>query len=77
MAKSKPDRALDVRGLYCPVPILKARKEMDQLEPGRILEIISDDPAAEEDLQRWATRMGYQILERRKKGCEFIFIIKK
>jgi len=44
-------RTLDCIGLYCPVPVLNTRQEMDKLEVGELLEVLADDPAAEEDLK--------------------------
>lgn len=35
---------LDARGLLCPLPVLKARKRLMQMEPGEVLEILADDP---------------------------------
>ena len=54
---------LDCIGLYCPAPILQTRQEMDKLDIGEILEVLADDPAAEEDLKAWAKRAGQKILE--------------
>ncbi len=54
---------LDCIGLYCPMPVLKARQEMDKLGLGEILEVLADDPAAEPDLKSWAKRTGQKILE--------------
>jgi len=47
---------VDGIGLYCPVPVLNTRQEMDKLAIGQILEVWADDPAAEEDLKAWAKR---------------------
>ena len=61
-----PKRAhqtLDCIGLYCPIPILETRQEMDKLDIGEILEVLADDPAAEDDLKAWAKRTGQKILE--------------
>ena len=54
---------LDCIGLYCPMPVVKTRQEMDKLAIGEILEVLADDPAAEEDLKAWAKRTGQKILE--------------
>ena len=56
-------RTLDCIGLYCPMPVLKTRQEMDKLAIGEILEVLADDPAAEEDIKAWAKRTGQKILE--------------
>ena len=73
----KPDRNLDCVGLYCPEPVFRARQEIDKLDVDQILEVIADDPAAEEDIPRLVKRLGHQLLEMRKEGDQFHFIIKK
>ena len=68
---------LDCIGLYCPMPVLKTRQEMDKLDVGEILEVLTDDPAAEEDLRAWAKRTGQKILEIDKTGEGLRFLIQK
>ena len=81
MANSRsPKRAhqtLDCIGLYCPMPILNTKKEMDKLAIGEILEILADDPAAEEDFKAWAKRTGQKILEMKKTDEGMRFLIQK
>ena len=80
MSFRSPKRAhqiLDCIGLYCPIPILKTRKEMDKLAIGEILEVLADDPAAEEDLKAWAKRAGQEILEIEKTDEGMRFLIQK
>ena len=72
-----PDRELDCVGLYCPEPVFRTRQEIDKLDVDQILEVIADDPAAEEDIPRLVKRLGHQLLEVRKEGDQFHFIIKK
>lgn len=72
-----PHEILDCLGLYCPVPVLQLREKMDSLEVGEILEVLVDDPAAEEDFKRWAKRMGQRILKFEKDGTTMRFLIKK
>jgi tRNA 2-thiouridine synthesizing protein A len=57
-----PDKTLDCKGLACPMPILKTRKALDQMEPGQILEILGDDPATENDLPAFARNVGHEYL---------------
>ncbi len=73
----KPDKSLDCIGLFCPMPLLRTREEIDSLEPGQVLELIADDPAAEEDIQRFAKRTGNEILKMEKEGDKLRFLIKK
>lgn len=60
--KPVPDLTLDARDLQCPMPILKAKKEIQKLEIGQILEVISNDPGSKEDFPRWAKRTGNELL---------------
>jgi tRNA 2-thiouridine synthesizing protein A len=58
----KADSIFDARGLQCPVPILKAKKRIQILEIGQILEVISNDPGSKEDFPRWCKRTGNELL---------------
>ena len=70
-------QVLDCIGLYCPTPIMKTREEMDKLAIGDILEVLADDPAAEEDLKAWAKRTGQKILEVEKTSEGLRVLIRK
>jgi tRNA 2-thiouridine synthesizing protein A len=72
-----PDAELDCIGLYCPIPIARTREEIDRIEVGQILKIMADDPAAEEDIKRWARRTGHEILRFQKDGTVLTFYIRK
>ena len=71
------DYTLDVRGLFCPSPVLKAREEMDRLQAGQTLQIIASDPATQEDIPRWAKRAGYEVLSLTRSGQDITFVIRK
>ncbi|MFX1410504.1 MAG: sulfurtransferase TusA family protein [Promethearchaeota archaeon] len=71
------DEELDTRGLYCPEPLFEVRNLSETLEVGQCFKVIADDPAAEEDLKRWAKRTETQLVEFRKDGDELIFFFKK
>ena len=75
--QSKPDRNLDCLGLFCPEPVFRTRQEIDKMKVGEILEVVADDPAAEEDIKRWAKRTGHEILKFEKEGTILTFYIKK
>ena len=75
--QTKPDRNLDCVGLYCPEPVFRTRQEIDKLAVGELLEVIADDPAAEEDIPRLVKRLEQQLVEMRKEKDQFHFIIKK
>ena len=75
--KIKPNRELDCVGLYCPEPVFRTRQEIDKLVVGEVLEVVADDPAAEEDIPRLVKRLEQQLVEMRKENDQFIFVIKK
>lgn len=59
---------LDAKGLACPMPIVKTRKAMEQLEPGKVIEVQATDRGSEADLQAWAESSGHQYLGILKEG---------
>ena len=73
----KPARTLDCLGLYCPEPLFQTRENIDQIKPGEILEVITDDPAAEEDLKRFAKRTGHEVVSFEKNDDQMRFLIMK
>ncbi|MFX0096733.1 MAG: sulfurtransferase TusA family protein [Candidatus Hodarchaeota archaeon] len=58
-----PARTIDAKGLKCPLPIIKAKKGIDQISSGEILEVLSDDPGAKEDFPRWSKRTGHELIQ--------------
>ncbi len=73
----KPARTLDCVGLYCPQPLFQTRESMDRIKGGEILEVLADDPAAEQDIKRLAKRTGHKILLFEKTGTVLRFLIEK
>ena len=71
------DSELDCVGLYCPMPIAMTKEEIDKIEIGQVLKVEADDPAAEEDIIRWAKRTGHEVLKFEKEENILIFYIKK
>jgi len=75
--KLKPNRVLDCVGLYCPEPVFRTSQELHKLAVGDILEVVADDPAAESDISSLVKRTGHQLLETRREGDRFHFLIRK
>jgi TusA-related sulfurtransferase len=73
----KPKAVVDTIGLYCPEPIFRLRTAIDELNTGEVLELQADDPAAEEDVKRWAKRTNNEILDLKKEGEILTFRIRK
>jgi TusA-related sulfurtransferase len=55
-------RKLDVRGAKCPIPIVKAKKEIDAMAPGDELEVLATDPGSVPDFQGWARTAKHAAL---------------
>jgi tRNA 2-thiouridine synthesizing protein A len=75
--KRVADRHLDCVGLFCPMPVLKTREALEDMAIGEVLELLSDDPASEADLERWTRRTGHDLLGIAKDGPVFRFLVRK
>lgn len=56
------DRELDTRGLKCPLPILRCKKGLAELEPGQVLKAYATDPGAVKDFQAFCKQTGHVML---------------
>ncbi len=72
-----PDAELDCLGLYCPMPIAMTKEEIEKIGVGQVLKVVADDPAAEEDIKRWAKRTEHEILKFEKEGAVLTFFIRR
>ncbi|WP_203333765.1 sulfurtransferase TusA family protein [Planococcus beigongshangi] len=71
------DKVLDAKGLACPMPIVKTRKEMKELESGQILEILATDKGAKADMTAWAKSGGHELLDTIEEDGVLKFWIRK
>ena len=71
------DRKIDCLGLFCPVPILRVRDALRQMQPGQVLEMVSDAPAAPADMETWAARSRHELLASDRHGPVFRFVVRK
>ncbi|HJX18197.1 MAG TPA: sulfurtransferase TusA family protein [Acidiferrobacterales bacterium] len=71
------DRELDARGLNCPLPILRARQALGQIESGKVLKIIATDPGSVKDFQAFARQTGNDLLESVEASGEYTFYIRR
>lgn len=68
---------LDCVGLFCPEPLFQTRQGIDSIEVDEILEVLTDDPAAEEDLHRFAKRTGHEVVSFEKDDDQMRFLIRR
>ena len=71
------ETSLDCIGLFCPEPLFQTREAMDALQVGDVLEVLTDDPAAEEDLTRFAKRAGHEMVSVENQEDHQRFLIRK
>lgn len=64
----KIDKTLDCIGLFCPMPVVKTKLELETMEIGEVLEVLSDDPGFEKDLPAWCKLSDEEFLEIKKEG---------
>jgi len=64
----KADKTLDCIGLFCPMPVIKTKQELETMQSGQILEILADDPGFEQDLPAWCQMTGNQLVGIEKDG---------
>ena len=72
------DETLDVKGLSCPMPMMKLAKAMKGLKPEQVLEMLGTDPGTKSDLPRWCDKTGNTLLDESElDGGVFRFLIEK
>ena len=71
------DHFLDAKGLNCPLPILKARKALQDVAAGGTLEILVTDPGSVADFQAFCRTTGHKLLEHSREGDVYRFVLEK
>lgn len=71
------NRVLDCVGLYCPEPVFRTRLELDEMEAGDVVEVLADDPAAEEDIKSLIKRLGHRLIKIEREDDALRFTIQK
>ncbi|MCG3086491.1 sulfurtransferase TusA family protein [Sporosarcina cyprini] len=70
-------KVLDAKGFACPMPVVRARKTIKELETGEILEIQTTDKGSVADLSAWAKSGGHEMIDQKEEAGVFTFWIKK
>ena len=70
-------KSLDLKGLSCPLPVIKTAKAMKELAPGQLLEVLATDPGSVPDFKAWAQTTGNPLVESGQEGGVFRFLLKK
>ena len=70
-------KEIDTRGLNCPLPILKAKKALAELQSGQVLKVVSTDPGSVRDFQAFARQTGNELVEQVTAGDNFVHYLRR
>ena len=70
------DKELDARGLNCPLPILRAKKALAEMQSGQVLKIVATDPGSVKDFAAFAKQTGHALLEQSEAEKVYTFFMK-
>jgi tRNA 2-thiouridine synthesizing protein A len=71
------DQELDLKGLNCPLPILRIKQTISRMESGEVLRIVGTEPGTERELKIFCKQGGHEYLDYQESGNEFIYTLRK
>lgn len=73
----KPDKTENLKGLNCPMPVLKTKKALDTMTAGQVLQVEITDPGSKADIPAMLKRTGNELIEMKEEGGVFTYLIRK
>ena len=70
-------KEIDTRGLNCPLPILKAKKALADMESGELLKVLATDAGSLRDFQAFAKQTGNELVEKQTIGEEYVHVLRR
>jgi TusA-related sulfurtransferase len=77
MATMQIHKELDARGLNCPLPILKAKKSLNEMHSGELLRVVATDAGSVRDFQAFARQTGNELVDQQTVGNEYIHVLRR
>jgi tRNA 2-thiouridine synthesizing protein A len=71
------NKEIDTRGMNCPLPILKAKKALSEMQSGEILKVVATDPNSTRDFQAFARQTGNELLEQTQSEAEYVHFLRR
>ena len=71
------DKEIDTRGLNCPLPILRAKKALTDMQSGQLLKVVATDPGSLRDFQAFARQTGNELVEQKQQGEEIVHVLRR
>ena len=76
-AERQHDRELVARGLNCPLPILRTKKALNDMQTGTVLKVLATDPASIKDFQAFSRQTGNQLLQQSEADGVYHFYLQR
>jgi tRNA 2-thiouridine synthesizing protein A len=73
----KAVKTLDLRGLLCPLPIVKVSQAIKQVKVGEDIEAVASDPGVQKDIPAWCKTSGNELVKMDHSGKEFHFVVRR
>jgi tRNA 2-thiouridine synthesizing protein A len=71
------DKEIDTRGLNCPLPILRTKKALSDVQSGQVLKVVATDPGSVKDFETFSKQTGHLLLSHAEANGEFTFFMRK
>lgn len=71
------NKEIDTRGLNCPLPILRTKKALTDMQSGQVLKILATDPGSVKDFQTFSRQTGHELVSHAQANKEFTFFMRK
>lgn len=71
------NKELDVRGMNCPVPILRSKKAIGEIATGQVLKVVATDPGSVKDMQAFANQTGNELLGSGESSGIYTYFLRK
>jgi len=72
-----PVEVLDVKGLSCPLPVLRTKKAIRDVPVGSVLQVLTTDPNSVKDMESFCRMTGNELLAWKDEGGTFVFSIRR
>lgn len=71
------DKELDARGLNCPLPLMKTKKTLTDMQVGQVLRVLATDSGSVHDMLAFTKKAGHEMLEQQNVGKDYIHVIRR
>lgn len=71
------DKEIDTRGLNCPLPILRAKKALTDMQSGQLLKVVATDPGSVRDFQAFARQTGNELVDQQQQGEDIVHVLRR